>query len=225
MPPFPADRTTAQNRHAGTRGRWYRRAERLLLLIAFVTLGAYAYTAAEAFLYQTFENRALDAILAHHPLSDRRSSGDTSKGVKAIAQPGPGSTLGRIEIPRLGMSAIVRAGSDARTLSLAVGHVPGTALPGERGNVGLAAHRDTFFRRLDTLRPDDEIRMVTTEGTLVYRVQRMDVVRPADVWVLDPTESPVLTLITCYPFTYLGAAPDRFVVRATLDERPLHAAR
>jgi len=228
MPLPPADRTTAANRTPAIGGRWYRSVERLLMLVAFVALGAYAYTTAEAFIYQSFENRALDAILTHpHPrphASASVPSADREVGA-AKASPAPGSTLGRIEIPRLGVSAVVRSGSDARTLSLAVGHVAGTALPGERGNVGLAAHRDTFFRRLGDLRPDDEIRMVTTEGTLEYRVERTDVVRPGDVWVLDPTESSVLTLITCYPFTYFGAAPDRFVVRATLDERPQRAAR
>jgi sortase A len=115
------------------------------------------------------------------------------------------------------VAAVVRAGTDARTLRLAVGHIPGTSVPGDGGNVGLAAHRDTFFRRLGEIRPDDEIRMVTPEGTFVYRVERTDVVSPRDVWVLDPTETPVLTLVTCYPFTYTGAAPERFVVRARLD--------
>ena len=221
MSPPSADRRFNTDRVAASASPWYRGVERLLMLLAFVALGAYGYTTAEAFVYQAFENRALDAILAHpRPRNDAGASVPSAK-----VSPAPGSTLGRIEIPRLGVSAIVRAGSDARTLSLAVGHVPGTALPGERGNVGLAAHRDTFFRRLGDLRSDDEIRMVTTQGTLVYRVERTDVVRPSDVWVLDATESPVLTLITCYPFTYVGAAPDRFVVRATLAERRLRAAR
>jgi sortase A len=127
-----------------------------------------------------------------------------------------GSTIGRIEIPRLGISAVVRSGADARTLSLAVGHIPGTALPGEIGNVGLAGHRDTFFRRLRDVRPDDEIRLVTPGGTYVYRIARTDVVWPRDVWVLDDTDQSVLTLITCFPFRYLGSAPQRFVVRAEL---------
>jgi sortase A len=124
--------------------------------------------------------------------------------------------IGRIEIPRLGVSAVVKAGSDARTLRLAVGHIPGTALPGEQGNVGLAGHRDTFFRRLRDIRPDDRIRVVTPEGTFVYKVARTDIVMPTDVWVLDPTDRSVLTLVTCYPFSYIGSAPQRFIVRAEL---------
>jgi sortase A len=190
-------------------------AERLLATIGIVCLGYYGYVSVEAFLYQRYENQALNAILASAP---------PSAGTAAAASPGagrrpaPGSTMGRIEIPRLNVSAIVRAGIDARTLGLAVGHVPGTALPGERGNAGLAGHRDTFFRRLDDIRPDDEIRVVTPGGTYVYRVERTDVVQPADIWVLEDTPTPVLTLVTCYPFTFVGSAPERFVVRARLVE-------
>jgi sortase A len=130
-------------------------------------------------------------------------------------RPAPGSAIGRLEIPRLQVSAIVRAGSDARTLRLAVGHIGGTALPGERGNVGLAAHRDTFFRRLGEIRPDDQIRLVTAEGTFVYHVDGTRIVEPTDTWVLNPTDEPALTLVTCYPFRYIGSAPQRFIVRAT----------
>jgi sortase A len=122
--------------------------------------------------------------------------------------------VGRIEIPRLGVSAIIKAGTDARTLQLAVGHIPGTALPGEAGNIGLAAHRDTFFRRLRDIESDDEIRLTTPQGSYTYRVARTDIVEPRDVWVLDPTEYPALTLVTCYPFSYVGSAPQRFIVRA-----------
>jgi sortase A len=220
MPLFPADSGHVAEPAPATAGRWYRRVERLLLLLGVVLLVVYAWATIEAFVYQSFENRALDAILTRAAAPHV----DTANAIGRPA-PSPGSTLGRIEIPRLGVSAIVRAGDDARTLRLAVGHVPGTALPGEEGNAGLAAHRDTFFRRLGDIRPDDEIRVVTTQGTFVYRVERTDVVQPSDVWVLDPTELPALTLITCYPFSYVGTAPDRFVVRATLDERLQRAAR
>lgn len=186
--------------------------ERVLLAIAVVSLGYFGFVSVEARLYQAYENRELDAILA------TVSSGEVNSAaaVPGRPAPAPGSVIGRVEIPRLRVSAIVRAGSDARTLQLAVGHIPGTAYPGDPGNVGLAGHRDTFFRRLADIRPDDEIRVVTPEGTFVYRVERTDVVQPEDVWVLDPTETPVLTLVTCYPFTYVGSAPERFIVRAGL---------
>jgi sortase A len=196
--------------------RWL---ERILFLIAFVCLGYYAYVVAESQLYQAMENRELDAILASAPpptnaVAPRAAASPSPP--RPRREPAAGSVIGRIEIPRLGVSSIVRAGSDARTLQLAVGHIPGTALPGESGNVGLAGHRDTFFRRLRNIRPDDEIRVVTREGTFVYRVQRTNVVNPQDVWVLDPTGHPTLTLVTCYPFTYIGSAPQRFIVRASL---------
>jgi len=114
------------------------------------------------------------------------------------------------------VSAVIRAGSDARTLRLAVGYIPGTALPGEEGNVGLAGHRDTFFRKLRDINPDDEIRVTTRDGVFHYVVQRTNIVQPRDVWVLNATGYPALTLVTCYPFSYIGSAPQRFVVRAAL---------
>ena len=187
-------------------------AERLLLTVAVVSLGYFAYVSIEARLYQAYENRALEDILNRDPRPPAAAGDRSTRGV-----PEPGTVVGRLEIARLGVAAVVRAGTDARTLRLAVGHIPGTALPGDAGNVGLAAHRDTFFRRLGEIRPDDEIRLVTPDGTFVYHVERTDVVSPQDVWVLDPADSPLLTLVTCYPFTYTGAAPERFVVRARLN--------
>jgi sortase A len=202
--------------------RWL---ERLLLVIGLVCLGYFAYVSAESALYQAWETRELDAILTSvpEPLPGPQARPEAAPAPREaprapvrVPPPARGSAVGRIEIPRLGVSAVVRAGSDARTLRLAVGHVPGTALPGEDGNVGLAAHRDTFFRRLGEIRPDDEIRVVTPRGTFLYRVEGTQVVEPRDVWVLDPTERPTVTLITCYPFRYIGSAPNRFVVRAVL---------
>jgi sortase A len=210
--PAPADEHGPLPPHATARPRrprllWL---ERLLLAVAFVCFGYYTYVSAEAYLYQAYENRELDRILASAPA---RSPAPAS----AIPRPAPGEMIGRVEIPRLGVSVVVRAGSDARTLQLAVGHVAGTALPGERGNMGLAGHRDTFFRRLQDIEADDEIRVVTPRGTFSYRVERTVIVEPTDVWVLDPTTTPTLTLVTCYPFTYIGSAPQRFIVRASLS--------
>jgi sortase A len=205
--PLPPHSTASRSSRAL---RWL---ERVLLTIGVVSLGYYSYVSAESYLYQAFENRELDAILHSRSV----------KSVSAPRTPAPpprlasGSPIGRIEIPRLRVSAIVRAGSDARTLRLAVGHIPGTALPGHVGNVGLAGHRDTFFRRLQNIRTDDEIRITTPAETFTYRVERVDVVRPTDTWVLEPTAQPMLTLVTCYPFTYVGSAPKRFIVTASLD--------
>ena len=189
------------------RSRVWRALERILLLIGVVSLGYFTYVVTESYLYQALENRELDAILASAPAPTVHV---------ARPRPAPGSMIGRIEIPRLGVSAIIRAGSDARTLRLAVGHIAGTAFPGESGNIGLAGHRDTFFRRLRDIRVDDEIRIVTPEETYAFRVERTSVVTPRDTWVLNDTSTPVLTLVTCYPFTYVGSAPNRFIVRAGL---------
>ncbi len=191
-------------------GRGWRGLERLLVVIGLASLGYVGYVSVEGRLYQTIENRELDAILASVPATDRAAS----SSVERRPRPAAGSVIGRIEIPRLGVSVVIRAGSDARTLRLAVGHVPGTAFPGEIGNIGLAGHRDTFFRRLRDIQPDDEIRIVTVDGTFAFRVEDTRVVTPQDTWVLDTTTTATLTLVTCYPFTYVGSAPKRFIVRA-----------
>ena len=187
--------------------RIVRAIERLLFVLGFLFLGYYSYVAVETRLYQNIENRELDLILASAPAT-------LPLPEAAPAPPAPGSVLGRIEIPRLGVSTVIRAGSDARTLRLAVGHIPGTALPGQTGNIGLAGHRDTFFRRLRHVRADDDIRLVTTSGTFTFKVDATTIVLPKDTWVLDPTPVSTLTLVTCYPFTYVGSAPKRFIVHA-----------
>ena len=190
--------------------------ERALLILAIACLGYYGYVSAETMLYQAQENRALDELLLRSDAAVPASSAPPPAAVsRTIA---PGETVGRIEIPRLRVSAIIKSGVDARTLQLAVGHIPGTAFPGEVGNVGLAAHRDTFFRRLRDIQSDDEIVLTTPEGSFKYRVARTDIVEPEDVWVLDPTDHPTLTLVTCYPFNYVGSAPQRFIVRAQRTE-------
>lgn len=125
-----------------------------------------------------------------------------------------GALIGRIEIPRLKIKAVVRSGVDNRTLKRAVGHVPNTPMPGQPGNVGLAAHRDTFFRNLKGVRNGDTIRIVTPKGAFAYEVESTQIVWPKNVEVLYPTVSNVVTLVTCYPFNYVGSAPKRFIVRA-----------
>lgn len=190
--------------------------ERALLILAIACLGYYGYVSAETMLYQAQENRALDELLLRSDAAVPASSAPPPAAVSRTIT--PGETVGRIEIPRLRVSAIIKSGVDARTLQLAVGHIPGTAFPGEVGNVGLAAHRDTFFRRLRDIQSDDEIVLTTPEGSFKYRVARTDIVEPEDVWVLDPTDHPTLTLVTCYPFNYVGSAPQRFIVRAQRTE-------
>ena len=128
--------------------------------------------------------------------------------------------VGRIDVPRLKLSALAREGADVLTLSRAVGHIPGTAFPGDSGNAGFAAHRDTFFRPLKSVRNGDEVILTTTRGVYRYLVTGTRIVEPQDVSVLDATAGATLTLVTCYPFEYVGSAPQRFIVHAALQAGP-----
>jgi LPXTG-site transpeptidase (sortase) family protein len=133
------------------------------------------------------------------------------EGLPAI---GPDGLIGRVTIPRLNLSAIVREGTSSKTLSLAAGHIPGTSLSGLKGNIAIAGHRDTLFRGLRGIEKDDRIELETLEGRFDYQVASTQIVKPEDVGVLTPGSRPELTLVTCYPFDYIGPAPDRFVVKA-----------
>jgi LPXTG-site transpeptidase (sortase) family protein len=116
-------------------------------------------------------------------------------------RPKTGEVIGRIDIPRLKLSAAMAEGDDEKTLTRAVGHLPDTPLPWHRrGNVGLAAHRDGLFRPLEGIKAKDDVRLVTPRGEYHYRVTKTEIVDPDDVWVLTPTKKPTVTLITCYPF-------------------------
>ena len=122
--------------------------------------------------------------------------------------------MGEIELTRVGVTAMILEGTYDRTLRRAVGHIPGTPKPGQSGNVGIAGHRDTFFRALRNVRQDDEITLMTLEGSYRYRVDSIKVVGPNDTEVLDNSGDDILTLVTCYPFYFVGPAPRRFIVRA-----------
>jgi LPXTG-site transpeptidase (sortase) family protein len=133
--------------------------------------------------------------------------------------------IGRIAIPRLRVRAVVKEGIDDKTLRRAVGHVPETVRPGVPGNVGLAGHRDSFFRGLRNVRKDDRIVLETLDGKYEYTVESMKIVMPTDVHVLAPTEESILTLVTCYPFNFVGNAPKRYIVRARqVSAEPLETA-
>lgn len=125
-----------------------------------------------------------------------------------------GDLIGRIKIPRVGVSALVLHGVGSRTLRRGVGHIPGTALPTLEGNIGLAGHRDSFFRGLKDIRKNDTIELTTLEGTFEYEVEWIKIVRPKDTQVLEGEGGAELTLVTCYPFYYVGSAPKRYIVRA-----------
>ena len=127
------------------------------------------------------------------------------------------SALGRIEISSIGLAAMILEGTDDNTLRRAVGHIPGTPLPGRSGNVAIAGHRDTFFRPLRNIRKDDEIKLSTLNGSYLYRVDSTRVVEPENIQVLEASDEAILTLVTCYPFNFVGSAPKRFIVRASRD--------
>jgi len=140
----------------------------------------------------------------------------TAPQTQAQAHIANGSILGRIAIPRVHVRAMVREGDSDRTLSIALGHIPGTAFPGQQGNVGIAGHRDTLFRGLKHVTANDEITFETPRASYVYRVESTQIVKPEHIEVLKPGPNRELTLVTCFPFDYVGSAPDRFIVKARL---------
>lgn len=128
--------------------------------------------------------------------------------------PRPHEVIGRLAIPRLHVSAVVLEGDDDGALRFGAGHIPGTSLPVQGGNVAIAAHRDTVFRRLRNIAIKDGIQLTTRDGSYHYRVVSTEIVRPQDTGVLASSTADELTLVTCYPFSYIGAAPLRFIVHA-----------
>jgi sortase A len=183
--------------------RW---SQRLLFITGTFALGYVAFTLLNARLYQVSAKRSLETQIhgekGHHE----------SKPKPALKT---GDVLGRVAIPRLGISVAVLQGTSSRMLRLGVGHIEGTPLPGETGNTGIAGHRDTFFRELKDIRENDEIQLQTATELFHYEVDWVKVVDPDDITVLEPsTFGSTLTLVTCYPFYFVGSAPRRFVVRA-----------
>ncbi|MFY9853302.1 MAG: class D sortase [Terracidiphilus sp.] len=128
-----------------------------------------------------------------------------------------GDVLGRIEIPRLGLKVAILEGTTSETLRLGVGHIAGTALPGEAGNIGIAGHRDTYFRALKDIRVNDEIQIQTATGLSRFAVDSVEIVDPGDTRVLARSAESAVTLVTCYPFHFIGAAPKRFVIHAHIS--------
>jgi LPXTG-site transpeptidase (sortase) family protein len=185
--------------------------ERALVFVGIVLLGWYALEQLQIAYDQAAASRELEEIRMPVPIS----ATDTTHPAWRLSL-ATGAVVGRVEIPRIGVSAVVREGDDVKTLRRAVGHIPGTALPGDAGNTGLAGHRDTFFRGLRNIQTGDQITLTTPAGNARYRVRSTRVVDPSETSVLAPTTGSALTLVTCYPFNYIGAAPKRFVVRAEI---------
>ena len=107
-------------------------------------------------------------------------------------------------------------GTDDGTLAKGAGHIEDTPFPGQEGNVGIAGHRDTTFRAVRNLKVGDVLALTTASEVQRYRIAWTKIVEPDDVYVLDPTKTSALTLVTCYPFEYIGHAPRRYIIRADL---------
>lgn len=195
--------------HFVLRARWLLRGSRYLFYImGTLALGYVGFTLLDARLYQASAKVSLEGQI---------QAAKEQKGQRVVL-PAPmlkaGDLLGRLDIPRLGISVAVLQGTGSRILRLGAGHIAGTPLPGEPGNSGIAGHRDTFFRELKDVRTDDEIQLQTAGGLLRYQVDWVKIVGPGDTSVLAPSTEPAITLVTCYPFYFVGPAPDRFVVHA-----------
>jgi sortase A len=192
--------------------RLARRASVVFLAAGCLVLGYAGYVVIDARIYQARELARLR--IARQDVTDAVPSA-TEAAVPVVGlSPPDGEALGQIEIKRLGLSVLVAQGESESILQHAVGHLPRTALPGFEGNVVLAGHRDTFFRPLKDIRNGDRITIATARRDFVYVVESTSVVKPTDVYVLRATGGHTLTLITCFPFYYVGSAPNRFIVFA-----------
>jgi sortase A len=196
--------------------KWFRRFELAFFIVGLSLFGGAFAATAVRWDYQSrqelaFSQADYDATHQFDVAPDR-----STWFAKVDPRPRAADPLafGRIEIPRVGVKAIVREGVDDATLALAVGHLEGTARPGERGNVVLAGHRDTFFRGLRDIRMNDRVRVDVPPNRFEYRVVALDIVAPDATEVLGSNGSQELTLVTCYPFDFIGSAPKRFIVRA-----------
>lgn len=170
----------------------------VLVILGFTLLGYSSFELADAWWFQAQQSQAMPSplIIAPPPLVPDHG------------------LLGRLVVGRIHLSVMVMEGTSPTTLRRAAGHIAGTALPGQPGNVGIAAHRDTFFLPLQHIQANDVISLTTLAGEFRYRVTAVSIVGPADADVLSATASQLLTLVTCYPFTFIGSAPERFIVRA-----------
>ena len=217
--------------------RWI---ENIFLLAGLLGLAVWIWSVASRIVYQDWDNWAFD----HQARGEQPTIGKyvAEKGARLeqrlrqrlnlpaqsgqpAPQPAPATQaeaprigrdglVGRLTIPRLHLSTIVREGAGEATLRVAAGHIPGTAFPGQNGNVGVAAHRDTVFRGLRNIHKDDVIEFETFGSKYLYQVKSTEIVTPRDTDVLKSGKQAELTLVTCYPFYYVGSAPDRFIVQA-----------
>lgn len=180
-----------------------RRLQRVALAVALTCFAWVGVGALRADIHDRHQRRVFEAVRGSAETASAAPASDESTGV-----------IGLLEIPRLGFSEIVMHGDDEDTLNLAIGHLPDTPLPWQPGNSALAGHRDGRFRPLKDIKVGDRITIATRQGNLHYVLRRTKIVSPSDLSVLAPTATRTLTLITCYPFSYVGRAPQRFILHA-----------
>ena len=203
--------------------RW---SQYFFFLVGVLAMSYCATVLLDRWLFQAYQTWRFERVLKDAQTSTRTIQQPASSPLPAQAEADraraesfgidglAGSPLARIEISSIGLAAMIMEGVDGRTLRHALGHIPGTPLPGQQGNVAIAGHRDTFFRGLRNIRKDDEITLTTLNGTYRYRVDSTQVLAPEHTEVLDDSGEAILTLVTCYPFYFVSSAPKRFVVRA-----------
>jgi sortase A len=211
--------------------------------LAFITLGVallaiYAFFRMHGWLFQAYDSWSFDQVLKDHEAATSRLPGSEQSTPNIETEPetpnyrdwAPTRVLahekslkrelrgivGRLLIPAVNLNVMVLEGTDPWTLNRAAGHIEGTALPGRMGNVGISAHRDGYFRNLGHIARGDEISILTPEKTYTYSVESTHIVSPGDTEILAPSARPVLTLVTCFPFYFVGDAPQRFIVKAQL---------
>jgi len=195
-----------------------------LLIVGFSMLGYCAVLVIQARQYQRWARQQIQQAGPELEKPSPVQPAEQTFQREPLVENGATPPIGRIDIPRIHVSAMVADGDSPQVLRIAVGHVPGTARPGQAGNTVLAAHRDSFFRGLGEMKRADVIRLTFPGGEYLYTVEFVAVVNPDETWVMEPAAGQALTLITCYPFHFIGPAPKRFVVRAHRVESQSNAS-
>lgn len=218
------------------RNSWIDDMQRGLIVLGLLLLGFYAAAQIHSMLTFRAALRELKQNNQAEPASTQKAErkllpSDSSYAAQEPAGPEEGmntpsasatrragAALALLRIPTLQLEVPVLEGIDAVTLNSGVGRIPGTAFPGQPGNIGIAGHRDSFFQGLKGINKGDTIQLTFRQHTDTYVVDMIEITSPEDIGVLEPGPQPELTLVTCYPFSFIGPAPRRFVVRALLKQ-------
>jgi len=188
--------------------------ERALWTAGCCALGYYVFASIDASLKQRQLAQSFEESRTHVGVPAQATLNNSTADLQKAPTQSGSRLVGRLEIPNLNLSSVILEGVGSQTLRVGLGHVPGTSMPGQPGNVVIAGHRDTFFRPLRKMKICDELSIDTTTHTYYYQVRSVEIVDPHNVNALRFHNRDELTLITCYPFSYIGPAPKRFVVHA-----------